>query len=451
MRTAVQIFILLLVSNVLPAQLSIHLSLISNTFGRITDIKNAGDNRLFVVDQAGYIRILNQNSTVNQTPFLDIHTIVNNSGEQGLLGLAFHPQYGQNGYFYVNYVTPDQNTIIARYQVSAGDTSLANPLSETLLLSFSQPYTNHNGGELNFGPDGYLYISSGDGGSGGDPLDKGQDSTSFLGKMLRIDVDNNDPGLNYAIPPTNPLADGPGGNKDEIWSTGLRNPWRFSFDRLTGDLWIGDVGQGLYEEIDLELAGSAGGLNFGWRCYEGNHNYNSTNCASMSAYTFPVYEYAHSLGCSITGGYVYRGQDYPLIYGRYLYTDYCSGKIWSLRNDSGNWINELLFENSGGNYTSFGENSVGEMYIGNVRGELFKIGACDPSVASNYSNLNISDDPIPAGTYQAGNSLISTGRVENASHVNFYSFGSIQLDPGFRTENEAVFNAQASPCPNAGN
>lgn len=426
------------------AQPNLQLSLLAKNFGGVMSIKHAGDQRLFVVEQAGVIKILNKNGTLNATPFLNISTKVRNSGEQGLLGLAFHPNYKQNGYFFINYINQDQNTVVARYQVSATDSSLANPLSEVVLFTITQPYSNHNGGDLQFGPDGYLYISSGDGGSGGDPQNNSQNLTNLLGKILRIDVNNTSEGLNYAIPSGNPFADGPGGNADEIWSYGLRNPWRFSFDKLTSDMWIGDVGQNAYEEINFEPANQTGGINYGWRCYEGTHPYNTTNC--NNSYTPPVFEYAHDQGCSITGGYVYRGTNYTELVGRYLYVDFCTGKLWSLKKVGANWVNELVYQNSSRNFTTFGEDVAGELYIGTINGEIYKI--CEPSWASSYPNLSLNDNPILSNTYQAGQSLSSTGVVPTNSQVKFYAFGSINLSPGFRAENGSVFSANVSGCLN---
>lgn len=448
MKTKFFLGLLLLLSFPLFSQVNLHISLLAKGFGGVMAIKHAGDNRLFVAEQIGIIKILHKNGTINSSPFLDISSKVRNSGEQGLLGLAFHPQYKENGYFFVNYIDNSQKTVVARYQVSSTDSSLANPLSETILLNINQPFTNHNGGDLNFGPDGYLYISSGDGGSGGDPQNNSQNITNLLGKILRIDVNNTSPGLNYAIPNGNPFADGAEGKADEIWSYGLRNPWRFSFDKQTGDMWIADVGQNAYEEIDFEPNNSVGGKNYGWRCFEGTHAYNSTNCDG-GMYTPPVYEYAHDQGCSITGGYVYRGNKYPLLIGRYLYIDFCSGKLWSLKKNGNDWVNELLYQNSTRNFTTFGEDTNGELYMGTLNGEIYKI--CETSWVSSYTNLTVNDNPILNGNYQAGSSLNSGGTVATPSQVNFYAFGHILLEPGFKTENGSVFLANTSVCLQDGN
>lgn len=311
-----------------------------------------------------------QNGQVNPQPFLDIVSQVGSRGsEQGLLGLAFHPDYAENGYLYINYTDLNGDTVIARYQVST-DPDLADPDSELQILTVDQPYANHNGGEVTFGPDGYLYLGLGDGGSGGDPHGNGQSLATRLGKILRIDVNGDQP---FSIPADNPFAVGqPSGALPEIWAYGLRNPWRFSFDRQTGDLYIGDVGQNQWEEIDYLPSGSPGGANFGWVYYEGTHSGTETPPSDLEA-VMPVAEYDHSQGCSVTGGVVYRGQDLPAWQGIYLYGDYCSGMIWGLVRDSqGNWENRLLFET---NFliTSFGEDAQGEVYLADIAGNIARL------------------------------------------------------------------------------
>ncbi|MBE2199394.1 MAG: PQQ-dependent sugar dehydrogenase [Anaerolinea sp.] len=339
------------------------------TFSGPVDIANAGDGRLFIVEQAGRIRVtpLDPDST-QALIFLNITDRVGSGGERGLLGLAFHPNYTDNGYFYVNYTNLSGNTRVSRFQVTT-DPNAANPNSELILMEFSQPFSNHNGGDVAFGPDGYLYIATGDGGSGGDPNNNGQTTSTLLGNILRIDVDGGglspdcDADGNYTIPPDNPLLTAPAAC-DEIWAYGLRNPWRISFDRATGDLFIADVGQNAWEEIDLQPAASAGGENYGWRCYEGNHPYNLTGCGDISLYTFPVYEYSHGgspFRCSITGGFIYRGLQYPNLQGTYLYGDYCSGQIWGLTNSGTGWTNTQLYAGSG--MTTFGEDACGGIYV----------------------------------------------------------------------------------------
>ena len=347
-----------------------------------TDLANAGDERLFIVEQPGRIHVYD-GSEVLPTPFLNIVDRVDDGGfEMGLLGLAFHPDYADNGYFFVNYTTSAEDgrqTRISRFSVDAENPNLADAGSEEVVLAFDQPYINHNGGALHFGPDGYLYIAVGDGGSSNDPDEVSQDSGSILGKLLRIDVDGNggDPpdcdlsgNGNYQIPAGNPLADGPGGACDEIWALGLRNPWRFSFDAETDDMWIADVGQGAWEEVDFQAAGSGGGQNYGWDCYEGDHanaNDPSPACTGDRAnYVFPIHEYGHDNGrCSITGGYVYRGSRHPALQGHYFFADFCSGELWSL---SGAPLSPTLtaFTTAGATLSrpsTFGQDVNGELYV----------------------------------------------------------------------------------------
>jgi glucose/arabinose dehydrogenase len=327
-----------------------------------------GSGRLFIVEQPGDIRIY-QDGRLLPEPFLDIRQRVGSRGnEQGLLGLAFHPAYAQSGLFYVNYTDLNGDTVIARFSVSSQDANRADAGSEQQLLFIRQPYPNHNGGSVVFGPDGYLYLGLGDGGSGGDPQGNGQSLSTLLGKILRIDIDNGNP---YAIPTGNPFSSP---QAAEIWAYGLRNPWRFSFDRLTGDLYVADVGQDAWEEVDFLPAGSPLGANFGWNFREGMHPYAGTP-PSDSVLIDPVAEYDHGQGCSVTGGYVYRGEELPAWKGVYLYGDFCSGKIWGLLRDaSGAWQNRLLFE-SGLNISSFGEDAAGELYLTDLNGAVYRLKA----------------------------------------------------------------------------
>jgi glucose/arabinose dehydrogenase len=333
-------------------------------------IYNAGDssNRLFIIEQKGKIRIL-KDGLLLTTPFLDITDRVGSNGsERGLLGFAFHPKYAQNGNFYVNYTDKAGNTVIARYSVSKDDPNQADHNSENRLLHIQQPFPNHNGGEVVFGPDGFLYLGLGDGGSGGDPYENGQSLNTLLGKILRIDVDQGQP---YAIPSDNPFASG--GGKPEIWAYGLRNPWRFSFDRQTGDLYIGDVGQDQWEEIDFLPAGTPGGTNFAWNYFEGLHPYSGQTPPSGTVIVDPVAEYSHDLGCSVTGGFVYRGQALPEWQGIYLYGDYCSGLVWGLyRTAQGDWQSSQVFD-SLGPITSFGEDEAGEIYMAIHSGTIYRL------------------------------------------------------------------------------
>ncbi|MFG0331182.1 MAG: PQQ-dependent sugar dehydrogenase [Phycisphaerales bacterium] len=334
-------------------------------------------DRLFILEQStARIRIVEDGSLLT-TPFLDIGARASGGGERGLLGLAFHPEYESNGEFFLNYTNNSGDTVVSRFNVT-GDPNVADPNSEFILMTIDQPFSNHNGGMIAFGPDGYLYIATGDGGSAGDPGNRAQDGSSLLGKMLRIDVDGGSP---YGIPADNPFVNDPN-FLDEIWSYGLRNPWRWSFDRGTGDMYIGDVGQFLWEEIDFQPANSAGGENYGWRLKEGNHCFNPpTNC-DPGGLTDPIYEYSHGSGrCSVTGGYVYRGSSIPLLQGTYFFADYCAANIWSFRYENGN-VNEFTDRTSEldpdgslsiRSITSFGEDTDGELYIVDGGGEVFKV------------------------------------------------------------------------------
>ncbi len=319
---------------------------------------------LFVVEQVGRIRVFRQGK--EEEALLDLRGRVSGGYEQGLLGLAFHPQFQENRYFYVNYTDLAGTTRVVRYRAEDGR-YVADPQSAQVLLSIPQPAANHNGGMIAFGPDGYLYIATGDGGQAGDPWGNAQNPSTLLGKLLRIDVDGGTP---YAIPPDNPFAGG-GDARPEIWALGLRNPWRFSFDRLTGDLYIADVGQESWEEVNFEPRGSAGGKNYGWNVMEGSHCYPAARACSPEGFALPVAEYVHSgsNGCSITGGYVYRGEAIPSLYGAYLFADYCTGKIWAMwaeGKDQPFQVEELF--TSGLQISSFGEDSRGELYVTDIRG-----------------------------------------------------------------------------------
>ncbi len=343
-------------------------------------LRHAGDGsgRLFVVEKPGRIWVWDGSSTPpTMSLFLGLTNRIVQGPEQGLLGLEFHPDYTENDYLYVNYTEsePDPapdcgqaqgswNTAIERYRVSA-DPDLADPDSALRVLTVNQDFANHNGGNLLFGPDGHLYVGMGDGGSGGDPCDRAQDPGSLLGKMLRLDVDGDDfpdPGRNYAIPPDNPFVGAAG--RDEIWAYGLRNPWRWSFDRVTGDLFLGDVGQNAVEEIDLQPASSGGGENFGWDCKEGSSPFPGGSTCTGSVVD-PILEYGHALGCAVTGGYRYRGHRIVGFQGTYVYADYCTGRIWLGTEDAmGGWSSsEWPDAPPGLNVTSFGEDEAGELYV----------------------------------------------------------------------------------------
>jgi glucose/arabinose dehydrogenase len=310
-------------------------------------------SRLFIVEQTGRIKIV-KNGSLLSSPFLDLSSQVSSTGERGLLGLAFHPQYAQNGVFVVNYTNLSGDTRVSRFVVS-GNPDVANSGSEQVLVAVAQPASNHNGGMVAFGPDGYLYIALGDGGS----RNNAQDRTTLLGSILRVDIDGGSP---YAIPPTNPYASSQT-FQQEIWAHGLRNPWRFSFDRQTGNLYIADVGQNAREEIDVQLAASAGGENYGWDIMEGNICFSPSSGCNQTGLTLPVLDYDHSQGCSVTGGYVYRGSAIPAVQGRYFYADFCQGWIRSFRYQNGQATEQTQWLSGVGSITSFGEDALGELYV----------------------------------------------------------------------------------------
>jgi glucose/arabinose dehydrogenase len=297
---------------------------------------------------------------------------VGSSGsEQGLLGLAFHPGYAQSGLFFVNYTDRAGDTVVSRFSLGA-DPARADPASEVVLLALEQPAANHNGGHLAFGPDGYVYIGTGDGGASGDRFGNGQNGATLLGAMLRLDVDGGEP---YAVPPGNPFLDDPG-VRDEIWAIGLRNPWRYSFDRLTGELYIADVGQNQYEEVNVQPAGSPGGENYGWPIMEASHCFPESQTCSQEGLILPVVEYDHGQGCSVTGGYVYRGETFPSLRGIYLFGDYCSGRIWGLARSAGGTWQAAELAQTDLRISSFGEDEAGELYVLDMgNGVLYRIGA----------------------------------------------------------------------------
>jgi glucose/arabinose dehydrogenase len=366
-----------------PALLS--LALVVNTGpSSPVHVTHAGDGsgRLFLVEQAGRIRII-RNGMLEPTPFLDIRSRVVPGGERGLLSVAFHPNYASNGRFFVNYTAnrPTLTTVIAEYRVS-GNPDIADT-TETTILEIPQPFDNHNGGLNKFGPDGMLYIGMGDGGDAGDPQNNGQRLDTLLGKMLRIDINvpapargaagasrpsrPREPSPTYLIPPDNPFV-GQAGVRGEIWAYGLRNPWRWSFDRSTGRLFLGDVGQDSWEEIDIIQRGG----NYGWRITEGAHCFNPPAGCSMAGLQLPISEYSHSLGCSVTGGYMYRGNHIPRLRGHYLSADYCSGRIWSLQEvRPGVWVREEFMQTTF-SISSFGEDQAGEVYVVDRDGAVYR-------------------------------------------------------------------------------
>ncbi len=348
----------------LPDPSRVAWNIVHTGLARPVDLQHAGGERLFLLEQRGRIRVA-EGGQLQETPYLDIQDRVNSSAnEQGLLGLAFHPDFAANGFFYVNYTGSGGNTFVSRFQANPLDATV-DAGAETILLSFDQPFPNHNGGGMVFGPDGYLYISSGDGGSAGDPFGNGQSVDTLLGKILRIDVNSDSP---YGIPPDNPFAQG--GGRPEIWAYGLRNPWRFAFDPANDDLYIADVGQASWEEIDYQAAGSPGGVNYGWNFREGAHPYQGEPVAGL---VDPVAEYSHDYGCSVTGGVVVRDPALPEWQGVYLYADYCTGIVWGLlRTPQGEWRNDILFRTEF-RVSAFGVDLQGRVFLLDLQGQTARL------------------------------------------------------------------------------
>ena len=362
---------------VVPSRIHLGLALVAGGLSSPLLVTNAGDGsgRLFVVEKTGKVRVI-KNGSLLTTPFIDLSRSVSNGGEQGVLGLAFHPSYKTNGKLYLSYTDLNGTSIIREYRVSASNPDRADGSSGRTLLRVKQPYENHNGGNIAFGPDGYLYIGFGDGGSGGDPGNRAQNKDTLLGKLLRIDVNKRTGSLPYAIPPGNPYVGRAG--LDQIWAIGLRNPWRWSFDRETGDLWIGDVGQGAWEEVDRALAvhglNAGRALNFGWRVMEGTHCFKPSSGCVRTGKTLPLTEYGHDQGrCSITGGFVYRGKAYPDLVGAYLFADYCSGEIWYVDRGAARGTAPIRALDTSSSLTSFGEDQAGELYVTDTDGTVFRM------------------------------------------------------------------------------
>ncbi len=406
-----------------PAAPEVRLTPIAGPLGDVTAITHAGDGRLFITLQRGQI-VIWENGAVRATPFLDISTRIVCCGEQGLLSTAFHPDYAENGFFYVNYTDLDGDTVVARFEVSTTDPNVADPFSGVTLLDVDQPFDNHNGGQLQFGQDGMLYVGMGDGGSGNDPecyaqrMEPQEGRRELLGKLLRLDTAQNiqtEP--YYGIPEGNPFVES--GGPDEAWAIGLRNPWRFSFDRLSGDLFIGDVGQGSVEEVDRRPAASAGGENYGWKMMEGNEcTGNDGSCPAVPAcgsaeLIYPILVYEHSGGrCSITGGYVYRGLSIPDLYGRYVYGDYCSGEIWAAAGAEDDWTEELL-PIEANSLTTFGEDAGGELYVGTAGGFVYRIEGVTPGTP-------VIDSLSPTAGYVRGNETV-------VIHGSGFALGAVVL------------------------
>jgi hypothetical protein len=385
-----------------PTPLSV--DLVSYMTGLINPVDIAFQNdTMFIVDQEGRIRMALDGLQINDH-FLEITDLVQYNGERGLLGLAFDPDFNSNRTFYVNYTDNDGNTIIAAYKTFP-DSLMGDPTTATILVTIAQPFTNHNGGQIKFGPDGYLYVGMGDGGSSGDPGDRSQNPLELLGKMLRYEVNADE----ATIPDDNPFVNDTT-TLDDIWALGLRNPWRFSFDMDNGDLWIGDVGQNFYEEVNYQSASSTGGENWGWRCREGFHAFNSLDCGPASDYDEPILEYDHNDNrCSITGGYVYRGSDSELLNGVYLAIDYCSGYLFGYRinEDAENQLYE--FSDFGFGYTAFGQDDDGEMYVANADGTIYKI-------------TDTCHTQIPALAYSSDSLIVEVG----ANYYWFYNDTEIE-------------------------
>ncbi len=370
-------FLILIITFFLPlnvyAQVQVEVAFPNLSFKNPTDLQDPKDetDRLFVLEQRGIMYVFENDSQVKKKKvFLDIRDRVNDRGaEEGLLGLAFHPDFKNNGFFYVNYTATDpKRTVIARFHVDQTDSDSADKGSEFIILQFSQPFSNHNGGQITFGPDGFLYIATGDGGWAGDPFENGQSLNILLGKILRIDVDNPSGTNAYGIPPGNPFAGNTSGFREEIYAYGLRNPWRFSFDPETGWLWVADVGQERYEEIDIVEKGK----NYGWNIMEGLHCFKPPSGCDTTGLELPIWEYDHSQGESITGGFVYRGRGVPELTGLYIYSDFISGRIWSLKYDgSGQPVNDLLL-NTSLTISSFGIDKENELYILSFDGKIYR-------------------------------------------------------------------------------
>lgn len=347
-------------------------------FSAPVDVVNAGDgsNRLFIVQRTGLIRIL-RDSAIVAAPFIDLtDSIESDGGEQGLLSLAFHPDYETNRTFFVYYTNTDGEITVVRFQSSAANSDLADATTGKILLTIPKSFTNHNGGDLNFGSDGYLYFGTGDGGSGGDPQNNAQNGNSLLGKLLRLNVNNIDVAPYYTIPTDNPYVGDPN-VRDEIFSMGLRNPWRWSFDRATNDLWIADVGQNLWEELNFREFGSTSGVNYGWRCYEGTHTFNTNGCLPAASYNTAIFEYPHDTtgGFSVTGGFVYRGPDFPNLVGYYLMSDYVTGHLWRVMR-SGASFTVTRQPRSLANISSYGEAENGALFaVALGSGILYKVEA----------------------------------------------------------------------------
>lgn len=362
----------------------------------ITSTGTAGDDRLFITEKDGKIKILTNDGTILSKPFLDIDAKVNSqANERGLLGLAFHPKYKENGYFFVHYTNNNGHSTISRFKVDGNDENTASTNSEKIIMVVNQPFNNHNAGDLEFAKNGYLYIGMGDGGNGGDPGNRSQNPKELLGKMLRIDVDTED--VPYKIPTDNPYVNSTD-TLPEIWSLGLRNPWRISIDPVTNDLWIADVGQDKWEEVNVANA-DISKLNYGWRCYEGDAKFNFSTCKDATPFHRPVHVYANQFntGCSVTGGFVYRGAKYADLIGKYIYCDFCTGLFWSItKNNDGTYTNQQIGDFEEQEYATFGTDDSGEMYVAGLgNGTVYKIESIISQTQDPRMDFDVSLHPNP--------------------------------------------------------
>lgn len=387
-------FLFITWANAQPVPVLIYTPVVSSGLSSPVDVVNAGDgtNRLFIVNQGGTVRIIS-GGALQPGNFLDIPDSISGGGERGLLSIAFHPNFASNRYFFVYYTNTAGDLRLTRFQTQAGNPAAADETTGQVILTIPHPtYSNHNGGKLNFGSDGNLYLGTGDGGSGGDPGNNSQNGNSLLGKMIRINVDNFSTAPYYTIPADNPYIADPN-VRDEVFAMGLRNPWRWSFDKLTHDMWVADVGQDAWEEVNFRTPATAGGINYGWRCYEGNNAYNTTGCQPQSNYISPIFVYPHNGttgGFSITGGYVYRGSEFSAMVGHYICADYVSGNTWIIRpNGSGGW-NTSMQSGLPGNISGFGEAENGDLYALSRNGVLYKV------ITSTVLPLSVLDFSVTA-------------------------------------------------------
>ena len=401
-------------------------------FSSPLDMSDAGDGsgRLFVAEKSGIVKVIDNTGTTLTTPFMNISNKVRDAGERGLLGMAFHPDYATNGYLFLHYSDLDSDTQISRFTVDSNNPNLIDISSEESIITVDQPRSNHNGGSIEFGPDGYLYIALGDSGGGGDPDNAAQNTQSLLGKMLRLDVDN---GLPYSIPANNPFVN-VDTIRNEIWAIGLRNPFRFSFDSQTGDMWIGDVGQNAWEEVNFQPANSLGGENYGWRCYEGNNVFNTNGCEDISEYVGPVFEYQHiNCGCSFTGGMVYRGSN-PCLQGLYIGADINRHTVYTIKSDGqGGWTNDTQLPAQGRSLVAFAEDENQELYAVSLGGNIYRV---------KGKNEVITGDPVTPGDYLASGTLTLDGNVGSSTSVSLTSARSITLEEDVEVKQNGVLTSQ---------